>query len=81
VHGPTTCSAWGVGLQRSEFAFGVSHTLPAKDEQVQVSRHVLEAFAPLPPSAASVPRVSGGPSRPEADGCWTCSSPAAKARS
>jgi phosphotransferase system enzyme I (PtsP) len=42
------CGAQGVGLYRTEFAFMVREFFPGEDEQYQVYRKVLEAFAPRP---------------------------------
>jgi len=42
------CGADGVGLYRTEFAFMVRESFPSEDEQHQIYRRMLAAFAPQP---------------------------------
>lgn len=42
------CEAEGVGLYRTEFAFLIRESFPGEEEQYQVYRQVLSAFAPKP---------------------------------
>ncbi len=42
------CGAEGIGLYRTEFAFMVRESFPGEEEQRQIYRRMLEAFAPEP---------------------------------
>ena len=42
------CGAEGIGLYRTEFAFMVRESFPSEEEQCQVYRQMLAAFAPQP---------------------------------
>jgi phosphotransferase system, enzyme I, PtsP len=42
------CGAEGIGLYRTEFAFMVRESFPGEEEQCQIYRRMLEAFAPEP---------------------------------
>jgi len=42
------CGAEGIGLYRTEFTFMLYESFPSEDEQHQIYRQVLEAFAPKP---------------------------------
>jgi phosphotransferase system enzyme I (PtsP) len=42
------CGADGIGLYRTEFAFMIRDSFPGEDEQCQLYRHMLAAFAPKP---------------------------------
>ncbi|HAS51126.1 MAG TPA: phosphoenolpyruvate-protein phosphotransferase PtsP [Gammaproteobacteria bacterium] len=42
------CGAEGVGLYRTEFAFMIRESFPSEEEQCQIYRQMLTAFAPQP---------------------------------
>ncbi len=42
------CGAEGIGLYRTEFAYMVRESFPGEEEQCQIYRRMLEAFAPEP---------------------------------
>lgn len=42
------CGAEGIGLYRTEFPFMIRQRFPSEDEQRNIYREALEAFAPLP---------------------------------
>ncbi len=48
------CGAEGIGLYRTEFPFMLRNEFPSEDEQYEVYRQVLAAFAPLPVTLRSL---------------------------
>jgi phosphotransferase system enzyme I (PtsP) len=42
------CGAEGIGLHRTEFPFLIRESFPGEDEQYQIYREILKAFAPRP---------------------------------